>query len=53
MTKQELIEMKQAVDNLIDKTNAQKEALEDAHKDILRLRLRLCEVREEIKKLSI
>ena len=53
MTKQEFIEIKQAVDNLIDKTNAQKEALEDARKDIMRLRLRLREAREEIKKLSI
>lgn len=53
MTKQEFIEMKQTVDNLIDKTNAQKEALEDVREDIMRLRLRLREAREKIKKLSI
>jgi hypothetical protein len=53
MTKQELIEMEQAVDNLINKTPAQREALENAQKDIMLLRERLRIAREEIEKLSI
>ena len=53
MTKQELIEMEQAVDNLINKTQAQREALENARKDIMLLRERLRIAREEIEKLSI
>lgn len=53
MTKQELAEMEQAVDNLINKARAQKEALQDVRKDIMLLHLRLRIVREEIEKLSI
>lgn len=53
MTKQELIEMEQAVDNLINKARTQKEALQDVRKDIMLLHLRLRIAREEIEKLSI
>lgn len=53
MTKQELIEMEQAVDHLIDKARMQKEALQDVRQDIMLLWLRLRILREEIEKISI
>lgn len=52
MTKEELNEMEQAVDNLINKARAQKEALQDVRKDIMLLHLRIQAAKAEIEKIS-